>query len=237
MNDFTIFLWSLSSSRSKSYSITVKTAVWNMLLHVSFVQWSSEAVKLWSSSLYVSSRLGVASWVISVSEAGSSSWPLTPGVVLQHCVTPTAPLPLLPRRQCWHLLMSLCQTKDQTALDPWVVAPVLICYYAWSSSHLFGWLTTQCVLRSAGSVCGVLLPSGEWWKSFSSDKNQAKHHASCFSFFFSSSSPGLLWEQRFVESGWVLHSASFLSASLKEPTSDLKWNHSTWSPPWLWSLS
>lgn len=47
---------------------------------MSFVQWSS--------SLCASGKLSIASWVISVSEASPSIWPLTSRVVLQHYSSP-----------------------------------------------------------------------------------------------------------------------------------------------------
>lgn len=170
--------------------------------------------------------LGIVSWVISVSETGS---PLTSGV-LQHCLI-FHPIPLFPSYHGINTdISSWISAKQKTKqhFDPWVVAPVLICYYAWSSSHLFGWLTTQCVLWSAGSVCRVLLPSGDWWKEFSSETNQEKHHASCFSFFFT----WLIVRTAFLWSltGFCiqLHFALFRSSNL---ALDPKWNHPTWSPP------
>lgn len=147
MISFKATVSALTISSPMSCFMTVTTVMWDILIVSCLGRDHCE----WPRIL---------SWVISIVEAGSDLWPQQ-----------SSNAPFLAQHQQWHLLMNLQQTKDQTAFEPCVVAPVLICYYSWSSSHLFGWLTTQCVLWSAGSVCGVLLPSGEWWKEFSSETN------------------------------------------------------------------
>lgn len=169
-------------------------------MRVSFVQWSSSSC--------VSSRLGVASWVISVSEAGLSFWPLTSIVVFQHYATtllsPFAPTSTLSSP---HESLPNKRPKSIWSTGSSTSANLLLCMIFQS----FVWLTdyTVCV-----TVCWLCLPSPpavRWmmeiifirWKS-----GQASH---LMFFFF----PGLLWSQSFLESGWVLHSASFRSVSLE----------------------
>lgn len=191
----------------------------------------------WSSSPCASSRLGVASWVIS----GISGRFVFPTSDLRSRL-PTLRLSL----SCPDVdavISSSISAKPKRPNSIWSAgsstsANLLLCVI----SQSFVWLTDYTVCVTVCWLCLRSPPAVRWmmeiifirWKS-----GQASRRMFFFPFSLSLSLSLLAYcEARlFLESGWVLYSASFRSVSLGEPASDLKWSHPTWSPPSLWSLS